>query len=76
MLFNQTSRSSSLLLQPFDLNITFMQLLTTWNHAYDEMNVLVFLLLKLQKDRFRALNSLAKELVQGNYHAKDAVKNR
>ncbi|XP_067682927.1 spectrin beta chain, non-erythrocytic 5-like isoform X3 [Haliotis asinina] len=29
-----------------------------------------------RKDRFRALNSLAKELVQGNYHAKDAVKNR
>jgi hypothetical protein len=27
----------------------------------------------LQKDRFRALNSLAKELVQGSYHAKDAV---
>ena len=26
-----------------------------------------------RKDRFRALNSLAKELVQGSYHAKDAV---
>ena len=29
-----------------------------------------------QKDRFRALNSLASELVQGNYRAKDKVKQK
>ena len=30
----------------------------------------------LQKDRYKALNTLAKELVQGNYYQKDAVQKK
>ena len=29
-----------------------------------------------QKDRYKALNTLAKELVQGNYYQKDAVQKK